>query len=337
MKRFLILVLFSLLSGDACLYAQQSAKPIGSKPLFNQETHEAKGYGTNAARVDSQITLKIPEGKAQEVFSYIKETYAGNNDLLKNAFPALDLKGQEKIDIIEFTDEYFDTPNLDLYRNKNSVRHRHRLNTTDPNDRKSGRELIQMKVTPPGRFDMRTELKFKVEKKLKNQLKRKDLDNNNQLLRFVNINSRANFKDALTKVGIDPYSLRLIITNHQRRSRVYVNWGNENTFSFSVDEYEATLLGLKASACSVDVGRCEKPYTAANEAKRKVMRDVTDFMVADLKTHFPELEQNNEDKYNILLHQILAQLPCLEFLIKWNLIPSFMYEPQQSHATTQDY
>src|SRR5262245_46529344 len=96
----------------------------------NQEQHTSRGYGADSVRVDSQITFRIPDGQAGAVYEYLKGKYVGQSGILKEQFPDIELHGQEMSDVSIFTDEYFDTPKLTLYRTMNSARHRQRTNTT---------------------------------------------------------------------------------------------------------------------------------------------------------------------------------------------------------------
>lgn len=312
-------VVLAIFVAVCCLGRSQSPAtaepaPAGSA-LFNQDSHKSRGFGTDAARVDSQITLNIPGGQAGAVYAYLRSAYADKNELLEKKFPSLPLHGNQKIDVSVFTDQYFDTPNLDLYQKQNSARYRTRINTTDKSDPKSGRELVQVKVTPPAGFVMRTELKFAV----KPSKKPRDIDDFHPLIGRIDRQQREDFKEAIERLGLNPLALQRTLTIQQQRSRVYVYWGKENILSFSVDEYQTRILWTTARSASVDVGLVENVFTEADEAKRKSLREIRDFMVRDLKEHFPTLEQTTKEKYCILLEQIMGQLPGFQFLLKHKL------------------
>lgn len=308
----LILLLTAGFSGDRGV-AQEAIPPNNaSEIIFNQSSHDSRGFGVDAARVDSQITLSIPAGQAPAVYAYLRATYADSNDMLQKAFPELPLRGLKTTDVSLFTDEYYDTPKLDLYQRQNTTRYRIRVNTTDPADRKSGRELVQIKVTPTGAFEMRSELKFEVNP----STKRRDPDDFHPLIRLIDRDQRQDFKDAMQSLGLNALSLRHILTNSQQRSRVYINWGKAGLLSFSVDEFHSRILWASASLASVDIGLVENEFTAADEAKRKAMREIRDLMIRDLKQRFPELTQTKKEKYGLLLDQLLPQIPFLRFLFE---------------------
>ena len=313
-----LLVSFLYLVGIKA-YPENSLSQSDSKTFgFDQSTHVA-GYGANAARVDSQITLTVPEDQVEKLYQYLRETYIDHNDLMKERFPSLDIRGENKIDISEFTDEYYDTTNLDLDKSSNSARYRTRVNTTNLNDPKSGRELVQVKATPPGQFDYRTELKFKVENKIVSQ-KNMTRDDTTQLLKLVNNNERGDFKKALEIVGVDPYSLRKIFTIKQKRGRVYVDWNSKNFLSFSVDQGGANKSFATGKFSSVDIGLVEDVYTPASTGERDKMWEIRDYMVEDLIKKFPNLHQTESSKYSIVLDQIRQRIPYFDLAIKYNLI-----------------
>jgi len=281
-----------------------------------QQQHAAHGYGADSARVDSQVTFRIPDGQADAVYQYLKGRYVGQTGILADLFPGIDLHGQSKSDVSIFTDEYYDTPELDLYKTRNSARHRTRVNTTDPEDRKSGRELVQMKLTPPGHFNLRSEFKYKV----KRGGKRKALDEAHPLISLIAKSQRSDFKKVFADAGIDPYSLAHVFTVQQTRSRGYLNWGDKNILSFSVDEGSAGILWAKGRFSSVDLGLVEVTYTEADESKRQKMWEIRDAIIKDLEDHFPDLTPTSDSKYGIVLTQLMQQLPLIPALFIFRVI-----------------
>lgn len=280
------------------------------------ESHGAQGRGTDSARVDSQVTLRIPNEQADAVYEYLRDKYVGRDNVLKERFPDLHLYGQNMSDTSTFVDEYFDSPLLQLYRNRNSARYRQRLNTTDPEDRKSGRELVQMKVTPPGRFDLRNELKYDV----KPSRKLKTPDDLHPLIGLIDKSERDNFKKVFTDVGINPTSLSHVFTVTQTRRRGYLNWDQANILSFSVDQGTASILWATGRFTSVDLGIVEIAYTEADPAKREALWQIRDAIVKDLVEHFPALTVNSDSKYSIVLQQLLQQIPMIAALFRFHLL-----------------
>lgn len=294
--------------------AAADAEPQGGPDFaIHQDQHAARGFGADSARVDSQITFRIPDGEAGAVYEYLKAKYVGQSGVLRERFPDLDLHGQPMSDVSLFTDEYFDTPTLTLFRTRNSARHRTRINTTDPDDRKSGRELVQVKVTPPGQFTLRNEFKYKVKPPSE---RAKSFDDVHPLIRLVSKSQREDFKRVFREADIDPYSLSHVFTIQQTRSRGYLNWGDTNILSFSVDEGSASALWAEGRFASVDLGLVEVAYTEADEAKRQKMWEIRDAVVEDLLARFPRLVQTTNSKYGLVLSQIIRQRPLLPVLFR---------------------
>jgi hypothetical protein len=317
--------------GGWCAYPRVESDDVGQAMAheMNQQSHAAKGFGADQSRVDSQITLAIPtREEADAVYAYLRDTYTNRKDLLKDRFPDLNLTGKKMSDRSDFTDAYFDTPSLDLYRHKNSCRYRIRENTTNPEDRKNGRQLVQMKVTPPGNFQLRNELKYEV----KPSKRPKTEDDVHPLLRLIDKKLRPGFKEVYANAGLDAHALRHVFTIKQLRRRGYIDLDGVNIFSFSVDTGTVEknrgflwstgtgILWTRGSFASVDMGLVEIEYTQADEARRKLMWSIRDAIIDDLKQHFPDLTVNSDSKYTIVLNQLMQQCPLIPLLLRFQLL-----------------
>jgi hypothetical protein len=299
----------------------QEAPPAAPKFNVNQETHASRTFGSDSARVDSQITLRIPPAQAEDVYKYLVSKYVGKDRILADKFPGSRISGQPVSDISVFTDAYYDTPALVLYHTKNSVRHRSRINTTDPLERKSGRQLVQMKLTPNGVFTLRSELKYNV----KDRADKKSLDRQetHPLVRLIEPEQRKDFKKTFTDAGIEPSHLEHVFTITQTRRRGYLRLDDKGFFSFSVDTGTAGILWAKGSFASVDLGLVEIAYTEASEEQRKKMWAIRDAIIEDLQRQFPALVQNSDSKYTIVLAQVLDKIPFVPTIMRLGLTASW--------------
>lgn len=311
---FVAMLHIGALFGEAPIQEGQQGAP-GFK--VSQDSHAARGFGTDSARIDSQITLHIPDHEADAVYQYLLDKIVGQEHIMADRFPGIHLYGQKMSDVSLFTDRYYDTPALDLYATKNSVRHRTRVNTTNPKDRKSGRELVQVKLTPPDQFTLRNELKYEVKNGSTHD---NAASSSHPLLKLISGSMRNDFKKVFTDAGLDPNSLRHIFTITQTRKRGYLNLDDQNIFSFSVDQGSASILWAKGTFSSVDCGLVEIAYTEADEAHRQKMWQIRDAIIHDLKEHFPDLTQNSDSKYSIVLAQLIEQIPALPWLIWLGII-----------------
>lgn len=116
--------------------------------------------GFDVERIESEDKLEIPADRAEELSSYLKE-YADDPSLLTRIDPSL----SSTWSVEWFVDRYFDTPQLDLLAHGHGIRHRARVNLMNQEDRKSGRQLMQIKLSHgnPDEPLNRTEIKFKIE------------------------------------------------------------------------------------------------------------------------------------------------------------------------------
>jgi hypothetical protein len=64
----------------------------------------------------------------------------------------------------------------------------------------------------------------------------------------------------------------------------------------------------------------EVAYTEADAATRKQMWEIRDAIVADLLRQFPELRQNADSKYAIVLDQLMRKIPVLPLLLRLRLV-----------------
>ena len=47
-----------------------------ARAMINQNSFMPPGFGSEGGHIDSQVTLKIPEGHADAVYNYLKSKYA---------------------------------------------------------------------------------------------------------------------------------------------------------------------------------------------------------------------------------------------------------------------
>ena len=117
-----------------------------------------------------------------------------------------------------FTDVYFDTPSFTLLKMKSAVRHRSREIPGQPQNRKDGRQLMQIKLNMPGEELTRTEVKFPIK-----YYEVESQEDKHAVLGIIDRDHRADFSERVRAVGIDPWSLREALTLIQRRRRVYLS------------------------------------------------------------------------------------------------------------------
>jgi hypothetical protein len=281
--------------------------PIGS--LADEET----AHGFDVERIESEDKLAIPADKAEELSSYLKG-YVDDPSLLKKLDPSLSATWS----VEWFVDRYFDTPRLDLLAQGHGIRHRSRVNLTNQEDRKSGRQLMQIKLNRgnPDEPLNRTEIKFKVE----HPGNAKVPDDLHPALGIIERGQRELFKERVRELGIDPYELRPVLTLQQERRRVYISEGDAPLMTLSLDFVTSHRLYKSIELVELEPELNEIGYTEAGPARRAHMESVREAIMADLRERFPDMHRDLTPKYNKVFNAFADGIPFLSYLIRFNLM-----------------
>ncbi len=267
---------------------------------------------SNNMRIEEEDKLLVPLEKADEVWGYLYNKYVVNEGETKKLDPLLSAYNTNE----EFTDVYFDTPDLKLLAMQGGVRYRNRVNLTNPDDVKSGRELMQIKLNNISANPLqRGEIKFDIQQpqEIKND------DDAHPMIGIVKQSQRQDFKKQLTALGLDPYVMRPILTVRDLRKRIYFEKDGAPFFSISFDNASANIWWAKANFFEIEPELNEVTFTEADQNTRKYMEEVLKKVVSDIKTQFPSIDADLTPKYNKSFNYIEAQLPFLRYLIKFNM------------------
>lgn len=269
-------------------------------------------------RIEDDLSLSYPVGKTDEIVAHLKSKYIDATSFVKSLGPNFTSSFGDE----DFTDIYFDTPNLDLYKRKIGLRHRLRVNRLDSEDRKNGRELIQLKLSGDDKFTdtdnsgSRNEIKYEVVRPETIA----DRDDKHQLLGLIARDQRDDFKDRIKELGLDVYKLRPILTIKQRRQRVYINRDNATFVSFSMDDSQSRRWWAKAEFSQLELELNELAYTEADEVERERMKEIRKSMVKDLREHFDYLKSDKTIKYQKAFDLLAVKIPWMRFWVKIGLM-----------------
>jgi len=279
------------------------------------------GVGIEAVRKENDDVIAIPLGKADDVYNYIKDKYYNHTNFLKAQYPDLHLTA--KIEDDSFSDDYFDTPNLDLFAKENSLRHRTRIDLGNSLDPKNGRELVQLKLSHDvHNAEVRDEYKFAVQPHPTNFYKKRvrNLDAVHPLIAVIPPKQRTQFEQEVLKLDIDPYRLRSIFTLTQHRRRVYIYWDDVFIVSLSVDEANVNRLWTHISFSGMEQQLNEIPYTQGDDASKQKMIEIRKTIIDDLKANKPYVTVNQTPKYVEGFDLLEQHMPFLRTLIRWNIL-----------------
>ena len=264
-------------------------------------------------RIENEDKLDVPKDKVEEVWQYMVDRLVNDKSFLKSMNPEFDSYWYDEL----FTDRYFDTPDLVMLNHQSGIRHRKRVNITDPKNRKHGRELVQIKLNDIDANVMnRGEVKFDVE----HLAKITEADDAHSLLGIIKRSDRKNFKEAVAQLGIDPYSVKEILVNTQRRRSLYITRNGGQFISIRLDECSSDLAWAHWRHVELEPELNEIPYTDGDEAQRAYMEGINARIIEDIMTRFPEIRRDLTPKYNKAFHYFESQIPYLRFLVKNNLI-----------------
>ena len=269
--------------------------------------------GFDNPRIEQEEKLFVPPDMADEVWNFLHQRYVVDTERLHQLDPLFTSYYNEE----QFADVYYDTPSLQLYAMKSGVRHRRRLNLTDPTNAKSGRELMQIKLNNISSNALeRGEIKYAIEY----PTKWSDAEDHHPMLGIVKRSHRQPFKARLEALGLDPYSMRPILTVHDRRTRIYIKRDGQPFMSISLDRVHSNIWWAKATFVEIEPELGEIVFTDADPATRKYMESILAQVVTEIREKFPYIQSNLTPKYNKSFDQMWAQLPFLKLLVRANLL-----------------
>jgi hypothetical protein len=293
------------------LLATALAATAPAAPQSQEDEMDAHGY--DKVRIEQEDKLLVPLELREEVWAYLKQRLVDDAEFVKSLDPAFSASWSEEL----FHDTYYDTPSMQLYALKSGVRHRTRENLTDPDDVKSGRELMQIKLNDVSENELeRAEIKYDIEHPRE---KNSALDAH-PMLGIVKPSHRGPFEKRLTELGLDARSMKPILTVRDLRRRVY--WKKEgNPFmSISFDQADARVWWSKAEFCEIEPELNEIGFTEADEETRTYMETVLARVVADIRGRFPAITRDLNPKYNKAFDRIeQGGLPFFRTLVRFGL------------------
>lgn len=267
----------------------------------------------NALRLELGGKLVIPQEKADEVWAWLQEYFINNQNNVLQFDPGLTSYSHEEV----FVDTYYDTVRLALADQQGSVRHRQRENLTNPEDRKSGRELVQLKLTDNlssnGNLLNRQEYKYTVD--LTNES-----PNQHQLIGIIAKPERGDFINRLAGLGIQAQSLKPILTINDFRRRIYFDRSGQPFISLSLDQSVTSKWWFKSQFIEIEPQLVETTFTSSDEAGRIYMKKIVTEIIQAIQNQFPEAKIDFTPKYNKAFNALEKKIPYFRFLIRWGII-----------------
>ncbi|MDD5634665.1 MAG: CYTH domain-containing protein, partial [Candidatus Omnitrophica bacterium] len=273
------------------------------------EEEDLSASGFNKQRIEVEEKLIVPFEKYDEAWAFLKKHYVDEKKNIIKLDPAFTSYYSDE----EFFDTYFDTPDLKLYSDQSGVRSRKRINLSDPNDPKNGRELMQIKINDVSDNPLaRCEIKYQIDRPIVFE----DAEDKNPLLGIVKRSQRADFRDKLIALGLNPYSMKPIINVHDMRKRIYILKDGKPFLSLSLDKVDAEILWAKAQFVEIEPEINEIVFTEADAAGKKYMEKIEKEIIDEIRSNLPYLKQDLTPKYNKSLDRVRDKLPFFKMVLK---------------------
>jgi len=293
-----------------CSFLPTRPCPPALPPQSQEDEVDAHGY--DKMRIEQEDKLLVPRERVEEVWTYLRQHLVEDKEFILSLDPKLTSKWSEEL----FHDTYFDTPSMQLHAMKSGVRHRKRENLSNPDDPKSGRELMQIKVNDISDNELeRAEIKFDIERMPRSS----SAEDRHPMLGRVKPEHREAFKKRLVELGLLPVAMRPILTVTDLRRRVYLLKDGKAFLSVSHDQASSDLWWAHSEFCEIEPELNEIGFTEADAETRAYMETVLHRVVQDIKTKFPDIQENLDPKYNKSFDRLEAEIPFLRFLVRWGL------------------
>jgi len=281
--------------------------------LSASETKVPLNSDFSALRIENEAKLVVPKDKIEEIWSYLLDRLVTDKTFIKSLDPGLDSYWYDEL----FTDVYFDSPDLVMQDHQSGIRYRTRVNLTDPEADKSGKELMQIKINDISQNALsRGELKFDI----RSDGKTDDTNDLHPVLGLVKDSDRPGFMDAVTQLGIDPYQLQKILKLEQRRRSIYITRDGSPLMSVRFDEVTSKLLWSSYFHCEIEIEINEIPYTEGSDADRLDMENIQEQIKKDVLQHYPDITLDLTPKYSKAFNYFESEIPYLRTIIAWGLL-----------------
>lgn len=268
--------------------------------------------GFDRMRIEQEEKLLVPDDIAPDVLEFLRRRFVEDRAHLAE----IDPRFTASLAVEDFTDVYYDTPQLQLLERGSGVRHRSRVNLSNPDDVKSGRELMQIKVNEISANALeRGEIKYSIEHLFRPALP----EDSHPMLGIVKASHREAFKTRLRELGLDPHAMRPILTVRDLRSRIYLLRRGRPFMSVSFDQVRVRLLGQEVSFCEIEPELNEIAFTDADEPTRRAMESVLGRVVGEIRATFPTIRSDLTPKYGKSFHRLEERIPMLRWLVRAGL------------------
>ena len=283
---------------------------VASLPITGVAQDPGKDSGV---RIEIDTSFGYPDGRSEAIVEYLQKKYIDDQTFVDNLNKKYHLGITSKYSDEDFTDVYFDTPNLDLMDRDAELRHRTRKLTGETEPQKS---LIQLKIGGKDKLadqnnkNSRNEIKFAVKSG-------SAINGWDKPLNFITKKEDMDFINQLSELKIGAANLKPLFRLTQRRQRIgFPLPDGQNFISFSVDDVQVKRWWWTINFSQLEVELNEVTYTNASPAMRKEMEKISNEMIDDLRKQFGELNPDIRTKVERSFSMLKEKIPFYAFWIK---------------------
>lgn len=243
-------------------------------------------------RLENEYKLSIPQEDVEELWKYLQDEFC--KEVL--AISGHTLKGVKSVE--KFKDIYYDNKSLDLIKNNIGLRYRKRYK-----DDVLLKTLIQLKTPYSSDAVVRNEFKFEPVNK-----KNTDINARHSLLKYLDKSSVESLEFELSPYKIRPSDLAESVNLKQVRSRIYLSdIQGESVATLTLDEVTNYFFPYQSYA-EMELEINEVRYTNAQEAEKKMLVDINEYLKNSIQGKFENLEIDQRPKYNKMKELIDASM-----------------------------
>jgi len=254
-------------------------------------------YFAKTMRIENEIKISIPIDVFDDIYVYLLKNYTTENFFLHKMDSNFSVTFAEDLII----DQYYDNEDMQLITGKDGIRHRKREVLSNPEDKKHGRELMQIKIDSVGGNPLsRGEIKYDI-KYYKNREAEYD---SHKFLGLIKREDRYLAIRELKRLGIDPLSLFPTIRIEQNRKRVYISYKYAPLMTITLDSVMAYYERKEVVFIELELEINENLYTQSDSIRRIELESYSSMIFNDLQNNFPSIKQDQTPKYNKAFNQL---------------------------------
>jgi len=259
-------------------------------------------------RLENEYKLSIPQEDVENLWKYLQDEFCKDKLTIEGHI----LKGVKSVE--KFKDVYYDNEALDLIKYNIGLRYRKRYK-----DDVLLKILIQLKTPYSLDAVVRNEFKFEPDSK-----KNTDINARHSLLKHIDKSSLESLEFELSPYKVRPKDLAESVNLVQVRSRIYLSdTEGESVATLTLDEVSNYFFPYQSYA-EMELEINEVRYTNAQEAEKKMLTDINEFLKSNIQSKFVNLEIDQRPKYNkmkeLIDNSILSMLRRYFMWIVFGLI-----------------